>query len=120
MVLVTIDSKEYEAAPDETVLEVCKKNNIFIPTLCHHPSITPYSSCRLCIVEVTQKGWAKLTASCSLPVKDGMVIATNSPRVQSGRKILMELYLARCPTSEQIKELASKLGVQKTRFKTYT
>lgn len=120
MVLVTIDSKEYEAAPDETVLEVCKKNNIFIPTLCHHPSITPYSSCRLCIVEVTQKGWTKLTASCSLPVKEGMVIATNSTRVQSGRKILMELYLARCPTSEQIKELASKLGVQKTRFKTYT
>lgn len=120
MVLVTIDSKEYEAAPDETVLEVCKKNNIFIPTLCHHPSITPYSSCRICIVEVTQKGSTKLTASCSLPVKEGMVIATNSPRVQSGRKILMELYLARCPTSEQIKELASKLGVQKTRFKTYT
>ena len=120
MVLVTIDSKEYEAAPDKTVFEVCKKNNIFIPTLCHHPSIAPYSSCRLCIVEVTQKGWTKLTASCSLPVKEGMVIATNSPRVQSGRKILMELYLARCPTSEQIKELASKLGVQKTRFKTYT
>ena len=120
MVLVTIDSKEYEAAPDETVLEVCKKNTIFIPTLCHHPSIAPYSSCRLCIVEVTQKGWTKLTASCSLPVKEGMVIATNSPRVQSGRKILMELYLARCPTSEQIKELASTLGVQKTRFKTYT
>lgn len=120
MVLVTIDSKEYEASPDETVLEVCKKNNIFIPTLCHHPSITPYSSCRLCIVEVTQKGWTKLTASCSLPVKEGMAIATNTPRVQSGRKILMELYLARCPTSEQVKELASKLGVQKTRFKTYT
>jgi heterodisulfide reductase subunit A2 len=120
MVLVIIDSKEYEAAPDEIVLEICKKNNIFIPTLCHHPSITPYSSCRLCIVEVTQKGKTKLTASCSLPVKEGMVIATNSPRVQSGRKILMELYLARCPTSEQIKELASKLGVQKTRFKTYT
>jgi heterodisulfide reductase subunit A len=120
MVLVTIDSKEYEAAPDETVLEVCKKNNIFIPTLCHHPSIAPYSSCRLCIVEVTQKGWTKLTASCSLPVKEGMVIATHSPRIQNGRKILMELYLARCPTSEQIKELANKLGVQKTRFKTYT
>ncbi|VVB62062.1 CoB--CoM heterodisulfide reductase iron-sulfur subunit A [uncultured archaeon] len=120
MVLVTINSKEYEAAPDETVLEVCKKNNIFIPTLCHHPSITPYSSCRLCIVEVTQKGWTKLTASCSLPVKEGMIIATNSPHVQNGRKILMELYLARCPTSEQIKELANKLEVQKTRFKTYT
>ena len=120
MVLVTIDSKKYEAPPDKTVLDVCKKNNIFIPTLCHHPSISPYSSCRLCIVEVTQKGKTKLTASCSVPVKEGMVISTDSPRIQSGRKLLMELYLARCPTSEQIKDLAQKLGVHKTRFKTYS
>jgi heterodisulfide reductase subunit A2 len=120
MVLITIDSKQYEASPDETVLDVCKKNNIFIPTLCHHPSIAPYSSCRLCIVDVTQKGQTKLTASCSIPVKEGMVITTDSPRVLNGRKLLMELYLARCPTSEPLKELAYRLGVQQTRFKTYS
>jgi heterodisulfide reductase subunit A len=120
MVLVTINSKQYEASPDDTVLDVCKKNNIFIPTLCDHPSISPYSSCRLCIVEVTQKGQTKLTASCSVPVREGMVIATDTPRVQSGRKLLMELYLARCPTSEHLKELAQKLGVRHTRFKTYS
>ncbi len=119
MVMILIDSKEYEASPDETVLDVARKNNIYIPTLCHHPSITPYSSCRLCVVEVTQKGRTKLTASCSLPVKEGMQISTNSPKVDRSRKTLMELYLARCPTSEHIKELASKLGVKKSRFKTY-
>ncbi len=120
MVLLTIDSKQYEASPDETVLDVCKKNNIFIPTLCDHPSIAPYSSCRLCVVEVTQKGKTKLTASCSIPVKEGMVVTTDSPRVLNGQKLLMELYLARCPTSEPLKELAHKLGVQQTRFKTYS
>ena len=120
LVMIIIDSKEYEASPEETVLDVARKNNIYIPTLCHHPSITPYSSCRLCVVEVTQKGRTKLTASCSLPVKEGMQISTSSPRVDRSRKILMELYLARCPDSEQIKELASKLGVKKSRFKTYT
>ena len=120
VVKVVIDSKEYDASPEETVLDVAKRNNIYIPTLCHHPSITPYSSCRLCVVEVTQKGRTKLTASCSLPVKEGMQIDTNSQRVQKSRKILMELYLARCPTSEHLKELAHKLGVNKTRFKTYT
>ena len=120
MVLIVIDSKEYEASPEETILNVARKNNIYIPTLCHHPSITPYSSCRLCVVEVTQKGKTKLTASCSLPVKEGMQISTNSPKVDRSRKTLMELYLARCPDSEQIKELASKLGVKKSRFKTYT
>jgi len=120
MVLITIDSKQYEASPEDTVLDVCKKNNIFIPTLCDHPSIAPYSSCRLCIVEVTQKGKTTLTASCSVPVKEGMVVTTDTPRVSKGRKLLMELYLARCPTSELLKELAQKIGVQKTRFKTYS
>ena len=97
MVMIVIDSKEYEASPEETVLDVARKNNIYIPTLCHHPSITPYSSCRLCVVEVTEKGRTKLTASCSLPVKEGMQISTSSPRVDRSRKTLMELYLARCP-----------------------
>ncbi|MFO7677878.1 MAG: FAD-dependent oxidoreductase [Thermoplasmatota archaeon] len=120
IVLVIIDGREFDASPDETVLEVAKKNNIFIPTLCHHPSIDPYSSCRLCIVEVIQKGWSKVTAACSLLVKEGMQISTSSPRVDRSRKMLMELYLARCPNSEQIKELAHKLGVKKSRFKTYT
>ncbi len=82
MVLVIIDSKQYDASADDTVLVVAKKNNIFIPTLCHHPSISPYSSCRLCVVEVTQKGKTTLTASCSLPVKEGMDVKTNSPRVE--------------------------------------
>ena len=120
MVLITIDSRECEASSNETVLDVARRNNIYIPTLCHHPAVDPYSSCRLCVVEVTQRGRTKITASCSLPVKEGMQISTNSPRIEKSRKILMELYLARCPNSEEIKELANKLGVKKSRFKTYT
>jgi heterodisulfide reductase subunit A len=120
MVLVTIDSKQYDASADDTILNVAKKNNIFIPTLCNHPSIPPYSACRLCVVEIKQKGKAKLTASCSLLVKEGMDIITNSPRIEKTRKILMELYVTRCPESEYLKELALKIGIKKSRFKTYT
>ncbi len=120
MVMITIDSKEYEAIPGETVLDVAKRNNVFIPTLCHHPSVEPYSACRLCVVGVTQKGWTKVTASCSLLIKEGMEIKTSSPRIDRSRKILMELYLARCPESSELKEVASKLGVDSSRFKTYT
>ncbi len=120
MVMITIDSKEYEAYPGETVLEVAKRNNIYIPTLCHHPSVEPYSACRLCVVEVIQKGWTKVTASCSLPVKEGMEINTSSERIDRSRKVLMELYLARCPESGELKELADQLGMKKSRFETYT
>lgn len=120
MVKIIIDSIECEASADETVLNVAKRNNIYIPTLCHHPSISPYSACRICVVEVTQKGRTKLAASCSLPVKEAMHISTDSQRVQKMRKGLMELYLARCPSSDFLKEFAAKLGVTKTRYKTYT
>jgi len=120
MVKIVIDTIEYDAPPDETILNVARRNNIHIPTLCHHPSVSPYSACRICIVEVTQKGRTRLTAACSLPAKEGMHISTNSTRVQKMRKGLMELYLARCPESDFLKEFAAKLGVTKTRFKTYT
>jgi heterodisulfide reductase subunit A len=55
-----------------------------------------------------------------LPVKEGIEIKTNSKRVKNSRKMLMELYLARCPNSKIIKDHANKLGVSKTRFKTYS
>ncbi|UCF50102.1 MAG: FAD-dependent oxidoreductase [Thermoplasmatales archaeon] len=116
MVTIVIDSKKYETNPDETVLEVAQKNNIFIPTLCHHPVIEPYSVCRLCVVEVTQGGKTWLTTSCNLKIIDGMEIKTVTQRIQRARKVLMELYLARCPQSDFLKEFALKLGVKETRF----
>jgi heterodisulfide reductase subunit A len=119
MVAVIIDSREYEAEAGETVLGLSKKNNIFIPTLCHHPALPPYSACRICIVEVTLAGRTKLTASCSLQVVDGMDIKTSSPRVKRARKVLMELYIARSPDSKSLREFAAKLGVDETQFETY-
>ncbi|MFO8051213.1 MAG: FAD-dependent oxidoreductase [Thermoplasmatota archaeon] len=119
MVRITIDGRELEAEEDETVLQVAKRNNIEIPTLCHHPAIPPYSACRVCTVEVDQGGRTKLTASCSLPVSEGMVVKTRSDRVLSARKVLMELYLARCPDSSELREFAASLGVGETRFESY-
>ncbi len=120
IVKILIDSQEYEAKPEETVLEVARRNNIYIPTLCYHPAVSPYSVCRLCMVEATQRGRTTVTASCSLLVKEGMEIKTSPPRILKARKILMELYLAKCPKSKELKELATIFGVKTTRFRTYT
>ncbi len=119
MIKLTIDSVECQAEEGETVLQVAKRNNIKIPTLCHHPAIPPYSACRVCIVEVKQGNRTRITASCSLPVSEGMEVLTGSERVLRSRKVLLELYLARCPDSEDLKEFASELGVDTTRFTSY-
>lgn len=119
MVKIMIDSNEYHAEEGETVLQVAKRNNISIPTLCHHPAIPAYSACRVCVVEVKQGNRTRVTASCSLPVSEGMEVLTGSERVLNSRRILLELYLARCPESEDLKNFASELGVDTTRFDTY-
>lgn len=119
MVMIRINGQEFEAESDDTVLKVAKRNNIEIPTLCNHPVIPAYSACRICMVEVTAGGRTRLTASCSLPVTEGMEVLTSSERVIRSRKVLMELYLARCPDSQEMKDFALDLGVSGTRFDTY-
>jgi bidirectional [NiFe] hydrogenase diaphorase subunit len=117
MVKFTINGQKVEAKPKEVLLDVARRNGIKIPTLCYYKAIPGYGSCRLCIVEVTKKGRTKLTASCTYPVEDGIEVKTDSAEVVESRKMLMELLMARCPESEEIKKLAKEIGVEKTRFK---
>lgn len=118
MVTLTIDGREVQAEEGAVILDVAKDNNIYIPTLCAHEEVTPYGACRLCLVEVTtRKGRQRLVTSCLYPVEEGLEVITNSDKIVSNRKILMELLLARCPDSEVIRDLAKKLGVRETPFK---
>jgi heterodisulfide reductase subunit A len=113
----TIDGQEVEAKPKEILLDVARRYGINIPTLCYYKAIPGYGSCRLCVVEVIKANKTKLTASCTYPVEQGIDVKTNSPEVIESRKMLMELLMARCPESEEIKNLAKEIGVEKTRFK---
>ena len=116
MVTLTIDGQEVQAQEGAMVLDVARDNNIYIPTLCFHESVSSYGACRLCIVEVSRNGRKRLVTSCLYPVEEGLVVKTNSERIASNRKMLVELLLARCPDSKVIQDLAVKLGVEKTRF----
>jgi heterodisulfide reductase subunit A len=113
----TLDGQEVECKSGETILDVARRNQIKIPTLCSYKPIPGYGACRLCVVEVTRKGKTKLTASCTYPVEEGIEVITDSEKVLKARRTLMELLLARCPNSLEVKELARELGVEKTRFK---
>lgn len=116
MVTLTIDDQEVQVEEGKTVLEVAGQLGIEIPTLCYHEGLTPYTACRLCLVEVTDRGGRKLTASCGYPVEEGMVVRTNTPEVLEARRMIVELLLARCPGVERLRELADQLGVAKPRF----
>ncbi|MBP7496325.1 MAG: [FeFe] hydrogenase, group A [Bacteroidales bacterium] len=75
-----------------TILDAAKKLNIRIPTLCQHPDLTIAGNCRVCVVEV--KGQKLLSASCAMPVSEGMEVLTNSEKVRSSRKHIIELLLS--------------------------
>jgi len=116
MVTLTINGREIQAEEGRVILEVARDNNIFIPALCYHEEVASYGACRLCMVEITRRGRSRLVASCLYPVEEGLVVKTDSQKVTQVRNTVMELLLARCPDSPKLKDLASKIGVEKTRF----
>jgi len=120
MITITIDGQEIQAEEGQTILEVAKANSIEIPTLCHHPLLSPYGACRLCMVEVTQRGRASLQTSCTYPAADGLVVQTRSPAVLEARKLVLGLLLSRCPNVPIIQDLAREYGITEPPFPTDT
>lgn len=89
---ISINDNKYSANADETILEIAKRENIYIPALCAQCDLEVSGSCRLCLVEV--KGEKNLIPSCSLKAKEGMSVYTNTPYVQKALKINLELLFA--------------------------
>jgi coenzyme F420-reducing hydrogenase beta subunit len=117
---LTIDDHEIEMDKDScpsTILEAAEQVGIHIPTLCHHPSIGSYGSCRLCTVQIERDKRKKFATACNYPVEDGLLVSTCSPEVTDIRKMILELLLARCPNERSIQELAREYGIVKPRYK---
>ncbi len=89
---VIIDGQKYFGQEGQTILDLAKKNNIFIPSLCHHPDLSIKANCRACVVEI--KGCSKLVTSCSTKIVEGLEIFTNSKKVQSARDTNLKLIFA--------------------------
>lgn len=114
---LTIDGKKVEINDGDTILQAAKKIGVHIPTLCYNEKVKPHGACRLCLVEIDKKGKSKIVASCAYPAEEGLVVKTESPRVEKIRKNLVELYLALFPFNPEIKKLAKKYKLTGTRFK---
>jgi NAD-dependent dihydropyrimidine dehydrogenase PreA subunit len=87
-----------------------------IPTLCHMDGLAEYGGCRLCVVEIGEEPRSKLVASCTYQVQEGLKVRTNSERVERARRLLMELYVATCPDSKRLQDLAAQMGVRRCRY----
>ena len=89
---LNIDGKEVLGLPGQTILEVAKENDIFIPTLCFDERTKIYGSCGLCVVEI--EGMPKMVKACATEISPNMIIKTNTERVIESRKTNLELLLS--------------------------
>ena len=113
---VKIDSIDFQAPEGWTVLEAAGYMGLEIPTLCHHAGLSAWGGCRLCLVEIMNQKRTRLVTSCTYPVEEGLVVRTDSSKINKVRKIILELLIAQCPTSKELQDLASKLGLNRVRF----
>jgi len=123
MVNLKINNKNISCDDGLTIIEAAKKNNILIPNLCYLEDIHKVGSCRMCVVEV--EGEKNLQASCMVPVREGMVVKTNTQRVKRARKVVYELMLSDHPNeclscsrnqNCEFQELGEMLKVDESRF----
>ncbi len=112
MIRLNINGKEIRTETGKTVLEAALEAGIYIPNLCYHPDIPPIGACRLCIVEI--EGMKEIPTACTTTVKEGMVVYTNTKRIQELRKDIMWLILSEHPKeiekSSQLKKVADWIG----------
>jgi len=92
----TIDGREVRAPEGEWLVDAAKRGDVEIPYFCYERKLgAPVGACRMCMVEV--EGIPKLQTSCSTPVKDGMVVHTQTDRVKEAQNAVVEFLLVNHP-----------------------
>jgi len=123
VVTLTIDDQMIGAEQNLTILEAAEDAGIYIPTLCHLNGVSDVGACRLCLVEIV--GNNKLVPACVTKVAEGMEVKTNTERLKSYRKILLELLFAErnhvcavCVANGhcELQDLATKVGIDHVRY----
>ena len=121
---MTINNRVVEAEEGQTILEAAKEHGIHIPTLCYLKDVTGTGACRVCQVEV--EGQARLAAACVYPVREGLVVKTNSQRALDARRRVVELIVSNHSkdclscirnTNCELQKLCQELGVREDAFK---
>ena len=124
MLKLKVNDTEIEVEEGLTVLQACEKAGAEIPRFCYHEKLSIAGNCRMCLVEMEKS--PKPIASCAMPAANGMVIKTNTPKIEKSRKGVMEFLLANhpldCPVCDQggecdLQDQSMFYGIDKSRFK---
>jgi predicted molibdopterin-dependent oxidoreductase YjgC len=89
MVELTVDGEPVRVLDGSTILDACRQLGVETPTLCYGDTLTPVNVCRVCVVEL--EGARTLVPSCSRKAEAGMVVHTDSERVRTSRRLVLEL-----------------------------
>ena len=88
MITLTIDGKSVQAKEGESILNVARANDVFVPAVCYLTRCSPTLACRLCLVEAD----GKQVYGCNTKIKDGMEISTVTENIEKERRSIMEVY----------------------------
>ncbi len=119
-----VNDIDIEVEDGLTVLQACEQAGAEIPRFCYHEKLSIAGNCRMCLVEMEKS--PKPIASCAMPAAEGMVIKTNTEKVEKARKGVMEFLLANhpldCPVCDQggecdLQDQSMFYGIDKSRFK---
>ena len=99
-----------------TILDACRAAGKDVPTLCYLETLTPVNACRVCVVEV--EGARVLAPACSRRAEAGMKVHTNSPRVRTSRKVVLELLASSVDlsTADELQTRLKEYGAEPARF----
>ena len=124
MIQLTIDGREVQAPEGMMLVDAAKHGDVEIPYFCYQPKLgQPVGACRMCLVEV--EGIPKLQTSCSTPVKDGMVVHTQTERVHHAQNAIVEFLLINhpldCPVCDKggecpLQDITFGWGLGRSRF----
>lgn len=125
MIHAIIDGIPVEVEKGTTILQAAEAAGITIPTLCYIKGLMPDGSCRMCMVEIENRGWSKLDTACSAHVSEGDVIQTKSEKVIASRRGVLDLLLSNhktdcfsCPSNGacKLQDYCYEYSVEKTSY----
>jgi NADP-reducing hydrogenase subunit HndD len=117
LVDITVDGQTVRVPEGATLLDACRQQEIDTPTLCYLENLTPVNVCRVCVVEV--EGSRTLVPSCSRKAEPGMTVLTDSERVRTSRKMVLEFLASSADlslASADVRRWMSRYGVDPGRY----
>jgi NADPH-dependent glutamate synthase beta subunit-like oxidoreductase/formate hydrogenlyase subunit 6/NADH:ubiquinone oxidoreductase subunit I len=115
---IVVNGEEIGIRSGQTILEACKENGVYIPSLCHYrgltplPDVIPDMACQLCLVEAD----GKIVLSCNTEAVSGMIVATATPQVKELVSRNLRDILRRYPSEQlvdgELEEAAAYVGIE--------